>query len=150
MQIKSTQKTEDPTLKNSYNSFQGTLCHQNSCSNDSKGSSQLNWSTQNRNLRQRSKQMKLQVPCKHVTVKSSSKTNSTKPITNRFKQNKQRSHWPARSTGLKKTHKFPTLSFHPQISNRNQQCNTHTKGKTCLSCNSRSLRNQSKTITYKQ
>lgn len=146
MQVESSKKTEYSTLQNSYNGFQGTLGHQNSSCDHSKGCSKQYWCAKYRNQGQRSKQVQLLVTCKHVTIKSSSETNSTEAITNRFQLDKERSHGPTRSTRLKLSYKSHSLTFHSQISHCTLESNTHPQCKACLSCNSRTERHQPKRV----
>lgn len=94
--------------------------------------------------------MKQLVPREHVAVKSSSQTNGTEPVTNRLLQNKERCHRPTRSTRLKLTYKTHSLTFYSHIGNTTQQCNTHSKSKSSLSCNCRTKRNQSKRVPSQQ
>ncbi len=82
----------------------------------------------------------------HVAIKSSSKTNCTESVTNRFQQNEKRGHWPRGSTRQKLTHKFFSLTFYSNKSNCNQQSNTHSQSKSCLPSNSRAKRYQSKRV----
>jgi hypothetical protein len=150
MLIKGSQKTKNTALQNSYNCFQCTLSHQNYSCNCCNRRTQLKRTHNEGYLRQRSKQMKQQMSCKHVTIKSSSQTNSTKGIANRLKLNKQRSHGPTWTARLEKFYKTQTLSFNSQISNSTKQCNTQSLCKSCLSCNSSTKRYKSKRITYLQ
>jgi len=85
--------------------------------------------------------------CKHVTVKSSSKTNSTESVTNGLQQNKERCHRPGRSARLEQTYKFISLAFYSKESNSTLQSNTHTESKPRLSCDSRAERYQPKGVT---
>jgi len=150
VEVKSPLQTEYTTLLYNYKSFLCTLSHQNSCCNYSKRSSEQQRGAKHWNQRQRCKQMQQQVPCKLVTIKSSSKTNCTESVTNRFQQNEKRSHRPTRSTRLELTYKAHTLTFYSQKSNCTLQSNTHPLGKSSLSCNSRTKRYQPKRVTYLQ
>ena len=87
---------------------------------------------------------------KLVTIKSCPQTNCSEPITNRFKQNKKRCHWPTGSTRQKKTYKTYSLTTNPQISNSTKQSNTQPQSKPGSPCNCRRKRDLSKRIAYLQ
>lgn len=148
VQIKTCLEYKNTTLLKRNNCFQCTQCHQNS------NKLNCNWCTYqerkqaNWNKTQGSEQMKLQMTCELVTVKSSSLTNSTESITNRFKLNEERSHRPTRTTRQKETYKTYTLTLNSQISNSTKLCNTHSQSKSSSSSNCRKKGNQPKRVTY--
>lgn len=90
--------------------------------------------------------MQKQVTREHVTVKSGTQTNSTESVTNGFQQNEEGCHRPRGPTRLEQTHKFHSLAFYTNESNRTLQSNTHPQSKPCLSSNSRTKGHQSKRV----
>lgn len=150
MQIKRSEQTKHTALLNSNNCFKSTQCHQNTCRNCCKRRSPLKRTRHNGNQRQRCKKMKQQMTCKQITIKSSSLTNCTKCITNRFKQNKKGSHRPTRPTGQEKSNKTNSLTNNSLVSNCAQKSNAQSKSKSCSSWNSRKERNLPKRISNQQ
>lgn len=94
--------------------------------------------------------MQKQMTPEHVTILTSSQTNSTETIANRFKQDEKRSHWPPRSTRQEQTHKFFSLTGNSQICNSSQQPQTQSQSKTGLPSDGSQQRKQSKRITNDQ
>lgn len=139
--------TEDPTLQNSYNGFQSTQCHQDSCCDNSNRSTKQNWGTKHGYQGLRSKQMKQLMTPKHVTILSGTQTNCSESITNGFKQNKQWCHGPTWSARLKLTNKADTLTTHTQKGNSCLKSNTHSQRKPSLSSNCCTKWYQSKRVT---
>lgn len=85
-----------------------------------------------------------------VPPQSYSKTNCTEAITNRFKQNKQRCHWPTWTTRQKQFYKTNFQSLHSSQSNLKKQLNTQSKSCSCLPSYLSTQRYQSKLVTKKQ
>lgn len=150
MQIERCKQTKYSTLQNSNNCFLSGQSHLNTYDHNSKRCSNQRWKGYNRYETQGCKLMKQLMSSKQVTIKSCPQTNSTKSVTNRFKQNKKRCHWPTRTAGLKKANKTNTLTTNPQISNCTKLCNTQPQCKSCSSSNSRKQRHLTKRVTYQQ